>query len=250
MDAESAKQQRARKVSLTVGLLVDHATAVRIPLLIILLGVVMTFWVDQAWELFLLLILPASGKALSTAMAARAGAIVMPGCLGFAAWHTARTVYRFNIPTIPTLAAPRAEWLREWLPRVLGAVIPLLMAAGTASALRDPTEHSSDGWWGPAAPILLVIEAAALFAFFIVRRTVARRAFSRVVMALAAKPSGDPRVVRWGQLPRSVRWVYATIFVAIFLALVLAAELPWTMAAIGRLGVVLMCASFLTITGT
>ena len=36
---------------LTVGLLIDHAKAVRIPLLIIVFGVVMTFWVDQIWEL-------------------------------------------------------------------------------------------------------------------------------------------------------------------------------------------------------
>src|SRR6185437_13846477 len=98
MEAESARQQRTQRLSLTVGLFVDHAKAVRIPLLIILFGVVMTF---------------------------RACAYVMAACLGFAVWHTARTVYRFNIPTIPTLADPWAEPLRQWLPRVLGAAIPL-----------------------------------------------------------------------------------------------------------------------------
>jgi len=247
MDAQSTQQQYVQKPGergVRVGLFVDHAKAIRIPLLIILFGVVMTFWVDQIWELFLLLVLPSSATVV------RVGALGMSACLGFAVWHTARTVYRFNIPTIPTLADPRAEWLREWLPRVLGAVIPLLMAAGTASALRDPSVHSSDGWWGPAAPILFVIEAALLFAFFIVRRTVARRVLSNKVTALADKPSGDPRVTRWRQLPRSVRWVYAAIIVANILALVLAAELPGTMATIGPLGIVLMCATFLTITGT
>jgi hypothetical protein len=247
MDAESTQQQSAikpRQPGVSVGLFIDHAKAVRIPLLIILFGVVMTFWVDQIWELFLLLILPSSGKAM------RLGAFFMTGCLGFAVWHTARTVYRFNIPTIPTLADPRAEGLREWLPRALGAIIPLLMAAGTASALRDPTMQSEPGWWGPIAPVLFVLEAAALFAFFIVRRSVARRVLSSKVTALAAKPSGDPRVTRWRQLPRSVRWVYTAILFANFLALVLAAELPGTLAIFGALGVVLMCATFLTITGT
>ena len=57
MRAELAKLRRTERFSLTVGLFVDHAKAVRIPLLIILFAVVMTFWVDQVWELFLLLLL-------------------------------------------------------------------------------------------------------------------------------------------------------------------------------------------------
>ena len=101
--------------ALTAGLLVDHAKAVRIPLLIILFGVILTFWVDQIWELFLLLVLPNSGVASSVGIAARTGALAMAGCLGFAVWHTApRTVYRFDIPTIPTLSDAKAEGLREW----------------------------------------------------------------------------------------------------------------------------------------
>jgi hypothetical protein len=248
MDTESAKQQRARKVSLTVGLFVDHAKAVRIPLLIILFGVVVTFWVDQAWELFLLLILPASGKALSVAVAARAGAIVMSGCLGFAVWHTARTVYRFNIPTIPTLSDPHAEKLREWLPRGLGALIPLLMAAGTASALQDPSLKGTREWWPSMAPYVFVLEAVALFVFFVIRRPLLRAA-ARATM-LAKTPAGDPRVDKWSQLPRSVRLVYAVIILANVLALVVVAQFPGTLAKIGPLGVLLLCATFLTVTGT
>jgi hypothetical protein len=246
MDAETAKQQRALKPGpsrLTVGLFVDHAKAVRIPLLIILFGVIMTFWVDQIWELFLLLILPKSPIPV------RVGALVMSGCLGFAVWHTARTVYRFNIPTIPTLSDPRAEWLREWLPRVLGATIPLLMAVGTFSALHDPSLQSSPTWWPSITPVLFGLEAIALFVIFVLRRPVARRTLGRNT-SLAIKPSGDPRVYRWAQLPPSVRRTYAGIILANVLALVLAAKLPGTMATIGALGVVLMCATFLTITGT
>ena len=51
---EAAGPHASRMPALTVGLLVDHVKAVRIPLLIILLGVILTFWVDQIWELFLL----------------------------------------------------------------------------------------------------------------------------------------------------------------------------------------------------
>ena len=243
MDAQSAKQQRARKVSLTLGLFVDHAKAVRIPLLIILFGVVMTFWVDQIWELFLLLILPASR------MAVRAGALVMTSCLGFAVWHTARTVYRFNIPTIPTLSDPHARKLREWLPRILGALIPLLMAAGTGSALQDPSVKNAHDWWSSMAPYVFILEAVALFVFFVFRRPLLRAAAPRVT-TLAKTPAGDPRVDKWSQLPPSVRAVYGVVMLANVLALVLVAELPGTLAKIGPLGVVLLCATFLTVTGT
>jgi hypothetical protein len=249
MDAQSAKQQRARRASLTAGLFVDHAKAVRIPLLIILFGVVMTFWVDQVWELFLLLILPASGQALRAALAIRTGALVMSGCLGFAVWHTARTVYRFNIPTIPTLSDPHAEKLREWLPRALGAGIPLLMAIGTASALNDPSLKDTHEWWPSMAPYVFLLEAVALFAFFVYRRPLLRTAAPRVAM-LARTPAGDPRVDKWSQLPRSVRVVYAVIILANVFALVVAAQFPGTLAKLGPLGVVLLCATFLTVTGT
>jgi hypothetical protein len=47
---------RADSGWLTVGLLFAHAKAVRIPLLIFVLGVVLTFWVEQIHELFLMLV--------------------------------------------------------------------------------------------------------------------------------------------------------------------------------------------------
>ena len=236
------EQLEMGKPALTVGLLVDHAKAVRIPLLIILFGVIMTFWVDQIWELFLLLVLPNSGTASSVGTAARSGALVMAGCLGFAVWHTARTVYRFDIRTLPTLSDPKAESLREWLPRSLGAAIPLLMAVGTAIALRNPSVKATGSLW---MPILFASEAIVLFAFF-----VARRHLFAGVGALAKHPSGDPRVSRWSQLPASVRVVYAAIMIANLVALILAAREPGLLAKTGALGVVLLSATFLTVTGT
>jgi hypothetical protein len=238
------EQLEMGKPALTVGLLVDHAKAVRIPLLIILFGVIMTFWVDQIWELFLLLVLPNSGTASSVGTAARSGALVMAGCLGFAVWHTARTVYRFDIRTLPTLSDPKAESLRKWLPRSLGAAIPLLMAVGTAIALQNPSVKAtgSGSLW---MPILFASEAIVLFAFF-----VARRHLFAGVGALAKHPSGDPRVSRWSQLPASVRVVYAAIMIANLVALILAAKEPGLLAKTGALGVVLLSATFLTVTGT
>lgn len=242
--SEAAGARVSRGSALTVGLVVDHVKALRIPLLIIVFGVILTFWVDQVWELFLLLVLPNSGVAASVGTAARAGALVMAGCLGFAVWHTARTVYRFDIPTLPTLSDPNAEGLREWLPRVLGAAIPLLMAVGTAIALQNPSVKAT-GSGSPWVPILFGVEALVLFVFFI-----ARRQLFGGLSSLAKHPSGDPRVSRWSQLPPSVRAVYAVIMIANFLALILAAKEPGLLSKTGALGVVLLCATFLTVTGT
>jgi hypothetical protein len=241
---EATGPRASRWPALTVGLLVDHAKAVRIPLLIIVFGVILTFWVDQIWELFLLLVLPNSGVASSVGIAARAGALAMAACLGFAVWHTARTVYRFDVPTLPTLSDPKAEGLRKWLPRLLGAAIPLLMAVGTATALQNESVKAtgSGSLW---MPLLFAIEALVLFAFF-----VARRHLFSGVSALAKYPSGDPRVSRWSQLPSSVRGVYAAIMIANIVALILAAKEPGMLAKTGTLGVVLLSATFLTVTGT
>jgi hypothetical protein len=225
---------------LTVGLLIDHAKAVRIPLLIIVFGVVMTFWVDQIWELLALLVLPSCSSAV------RIATFVMTGALGFAVWNTARNVYRFDIPTIPTLSDPRAAGLREWLPRVLGSVIPLLMCIGTGTALLNPVIRASATFGSAAFPLAFLLEAALLFAFVITRR----RFFSKLYPQLKANPSDDPRVERWSQLPASVRIVYAAIMLANLLAVFVAVLSPGLLSAAGALGVVLMCATFFTVTGT
>ena len=148
--------------SLTVGLIVDHAKAVRIPLLIILITVVLTFWVDQIRELFLLL-------TTTTHVWHQVGTLVMAGALGFAVWHTARTVYRFDIPSIPSLSDPKAEVLRKWAPRYLGAAVPLLMAVGSLTALFDKSlknaEEEPQFWM----PVLFIVETVALLVFVILR---------------------------------------------------------------------------------
>jgi hypothetical protein len=227
-----------RKPRLTVGLFVDHAKAVRIPLLIIAAAIVLTFWVDQIWELFLLLTTdPDWLRQVAT--------VTMTGILGFAVWHTGRTVYRFDIPTIPTLSDPRAEGLREWLPRVLGTSVPLLMAIGSWTALHDPSLRASNDLVSMGMPTCFLAEALVLFVFFIVRRRVFQS-----VSSLAKTPAGDRRVNSWSQLPRSVRTIYALIFAANALALLVAAQLPGLLSRMGALDVVLTCASFLTVSGT
>jgi hypothetical protein len=222
-----------------LGIWIDHAKAVRIPLMIILAGAVMTFWVDQVRELFLLL-------AIDTPVGSQACVLFASGVLGFAVWHTARTVYRFDIPTNPTLSDPRGECIRVWVPRILGASVPLLMAVGTRAALHSP-KLAKFGAPGSSWMIWLFLgESLLLLVFFVFRR----RAFADL-SNLSAKPAGDPRVERWSQLPRSVVVVYCLVIVANVGAVFLAADMPGRLAStLTCLGVILICASFLTATGT
>lgn len=232
-----SRKLKADYGSLTVGLLIDHAKAIRVPLLVIVLGIVLTFWVDQIHELFLLLTTDFSTRVKIVAW-------LTSGVLGFAVWYTARTVYRFNIPSVPALSNPCAAGLRRDLPRVLGALIPLLMAIGVWTALRDPAlkDHTEDAdlWM----PWYFVLETITLLAIFITRRRVFRR------LGLPSDPAEDPRVNRWSQLPRSALIVYRCIFAANILAVLVAMFWAGRIAALGPLAVVLLCATFFTVTGT
>src|SRR5438094_6712847 len=104
--------------SLTVGLIVDHAKAVRIPLLIILITVVLTFWVDQIRELFLLL-------TTTTHVWHQVGTLVMAGALGFAVCIPASSVFRSVLRSIQGLPTPRPKELRNWARRYWAAALRL-----------------------------------------------------------------------------------------------------------------------------
>lgn len=221
------------------GLIIDHLKAVRIPLLIIVAGCVLTFWVDQISELFYLLVLA------DAPVCYQIGAFTTSLLLGIAVWHTSRTVYRFDIPTIPALADPRAEKLREWLPRVLGALVPVLMSAGCLTAIFSPKVNNANEVRAYYVPLAFMVEAAVLMVLLFYRRKILGR-----LTTFAATPSGDPRVTAWSQLGKPIRRIYIILFVANFLALVVAANWPGLISTIGPLAVVLLSATFLTATGT
>jgi hypothetical protein len=124
--------------------------------------------------------------------------------------------------------------------------VPLLMGIGTWSAQHSTGLRNSSEETSLALTALFFIEAVALLVFFVLRRRVFRK-----VSSLASRPACDPRVSDWRELPLSVRLVYLSIMALNIVALFVVTYAHGFLAqALTSLGVVLMCASFLTVTGT
>lgn len=223
-----------------IGLFIRHLKAVRVPLFIAGAGLVLTFWVDQVRELFFLL------AAANGALDVKVGAVTMSILLGVAVWHSARTVYRFRVDTMPALKNPQGNGIRRWLPRLLGTSVPVLMFAGVAEALRDPAlkEDPSEISW--VMPVVFALIAVGLFALFVLRRRIGRSFGLR----WEPDPASDPIAAQWQDLPLTVRRVYGAVALANVGALALAAWRPGLVGVLGPLGIILMTASFLTIAGT
>jgi len=147
---------------------------------------------------------------------------------------------------MPALQDSRGDALRKWLPRVLGAAVPLLMLVGYVAALRLPTIKRSDAPAAIAMPIIFLAEAIALFVLVANRRTIQRKFASKI----PADPRDDPRVTRWSQLAQSTRRRYLLMMMANVAALAAAVFMPGHLAAFGTLSVILLVAAFATTTGT
>jgi hypothetical protein len=152
---------------MTFGTLINHLKAVRIPVLIACVGAFLTYWVDQIRELFFLLI-------TSAPKAYRLGAIAASGLLGVSIWLSVRTVFRFDLPALPGLDDPAGSKLHEWLPRVLGVSVPLVMAFGCVESALDRAIVSREevGWTAVMMVLVFLVEAALLFCGFVRRRRV------------------------------------------------------------------------------
>src|SRR5215831_4564008 len=183
-----------------IGIWVDHLKAAKIPLLIVALGVVLTFRVDQISELFFLL-------AKTAPIYQRISAMVMAFVLGIAVWYTTRTIYRFDFPGLPALSNPRGALIRAWLPRVLGALVPLFMMGGYLIAMFQPSIRNRDIALSYLLPVVFLAEAIVLFFFLTKRREIQRRFSSKV----AERPEDEPRIERWSQLERPARLFYIVI---------------------------------------
>ena len=229
-----------------LSLLLDHAKPVRVPLLVLLIAVVVTLGVDQASELFLIAVWidPDNWRFL---------ALVLGSALaGLASWYAARHAYRLIYPRWPALQDPRGEWLRDWVPRVLGALVPFLVLLGyLVASWRVP--HAScaatgDCFHRDVRASLLLAESVLLALFFVFRR----RLFARLALGkpLPAKPHQEPRVpsVRdLGRTPLRVAMLAIGCNVAVLCLIVFR---PEVLDGLGPLAILLFSAAFLCASGS
>lgn len=235
-----------QKVIERIGIWRDHLMLVRIPLFIVIAGAVLTLRVDQVQELFYLLGRSAERHRLHGVMA-----VVMALTLGFAVWYTARILFRFRYPARPALQGDYLAWLRVWLPRVLGPLVPALMALGCWGEYLHAARNQKDF----AELFALIVytlgfaaEAVLIFVLVTFRRAILRRV-ARGRVRLAEAPPDDPRLDHFRQLEKPGRWfLYSGVVVNI--ALFLGAWIwPWTVGWMGPLAIIMVTAFCFTLTG-
>jgi hypothetical protein len=231
------------------ALLLDHLKPLRVSLWVLAITAVVTTGVDQAAELFLIAVWidPSLGRYLAL--------LGSSALAGLAIWYGARNAYRLNYLRWPALQERRGAGLRDWLPRVLGASVPLLVLLGYLFALNrvphGPCGATLDcaGRTWRAGGLLLV--SLALIVFFMTRRRFVN-ALPRLGgdrPAMCARPSEEPRVDRAGLLGRTARLVYALSILANVAATVLIALRPELLDGIGPLAILLIAAAFFCLNG-
>ncbi|RDI99109.1 hypothetical protein DVT68_11565 [Dyella solisilvae] len=232
------------------ALVLDHLKPVRVSLLVLAIATVVVVSVDQAAELFLIALWtdPSAGRYL--------GLLASAALTGLASWYAARNAYRLRYPRWPALQDARAAPLRDWIPRVLGAAVPLLVCIGYVVALAK-LPHGPCGGDNPCVQrswraFGLLLESMALIAFFLIRRRV-WLAMSRRMPALrapGARPSDENRVWRVRDLGRTPCSIYAGVIALNILLTIVIAWRPEALDGIGPLAIVLISAGFLCISGS
>ncbi|GAA0700990.1 hypothetical protein ISN75_22400 [Dyella marensis] len=228
-----------------VALLLDHLKPLRVSLCILAFAVVVATSVDQAAELFLIAVWidPSIGRYLAL--------LASSALAGLAVWYGARNAYRLIYLRWPALQDRRGAGIRNWLPRIMGASIPLLVLLGYVLALvRVPhgpcgmTQDCEGRMWR-AAGLLLV--SLGLIVFFMTRRRLLN-ALPKLAK-VCALPSQEERVERVGMLGRAARRVYVLSILANIAATVLIAFRPELLDGIGPLAILLIAAAFLALNG-
>ena len=235
----------ARWLGSHVSLWLDHAKPVRIPLLVLVIAVFIAVGVDQASELFLIAIWvdPNNWRFL---------ALVCSSALtGLTIWYAARNAYRLDYPRWPALQDERGIHLREWTPRVLGALVPSLVLLGYLWALFQVPHGSCVATGGCARrdwrAWLLLVESAAMVLFFMYRRPLLRAVQTNP--AVAMRPALETRVARVCDLGKIPLRLSLLALACNLLALILIAWWPELLDGIGPLAILLIASAFFCFSG-
>ncbi|GLQ97977.1 hypothetical protein [Dyella mobilis] len=222
---------------LAIGL--DHCKPIRVSLLVLAFAALVISNVDQASELFLIAVWADPSNARYVALLATSA------LAGLAVWYSARNAYHLVYPRWPALQDPRAAPLRRWLPRVLGALVPLLVLFGYLMTLRGTphatcmtAEQCHRRNWHVAG---LLVEAAAILTFFIGRRSLPG---GYRISNAHARRSDSIRTL--GTVPLSI---FIAALILNVLITVLVVIQPRQFDSLGSLAVLLIVGSFFCMSG-
>ncbi|GAB2572972.1 hypothetical protein ISP15_04145 [Dyella jejuensis] len=226
---------------LAIGL--DHCKPIRVSLLVLLLAALVISNVDQASELFLIAMWadPSSTRYLFL--------LATSALAGLAIWYTTHNAYRLVYPRWPALQDPRAAGLRQWLPRVLGILVPLLLLFGYLMALRSiPHATCTTDLQCHRRNLRtagLLVEAAAMVVFFIGRQ--------QWLAATENHAGGVPPAEARAESITVLGTVPISLFIAVLMLNVLITVLvliqPRQFDGMGSLAVLLIAGSFFCMSG-
>lgn len=244
MAEQSSSTTSAKRLRFTLldiidwlAIVLDHCKPVRIPLLVLTFAAIVVSNVDQASELFLIAMWadPSNARYLSL--------LATCAIAGTASWYTTHQAYRLIYPRWPALQDIRAESLRRWIPRILGALVPLLILFGYLIALRG-TSHPTCTAAAQCERrnlrmVGLLVEAGVMLMLFIVRSWLPGARASPIATRVNS-------MAQLGTLPLSI-FLAALILNVLLTALVVIQ--PRQFDGMGSLAVLLIACSFFCISG-
>ena len=236
----------ALRLSSWLAIVLDHLKPIRVPLLILGVAVFAAIGVAQVAELFLIVIWTDPDTARYAWLLGASAAA------GLAMWYAARQAYRLVYPRWPALQDPRAQGLRDWLPRLLGAAVPALVLLGFLLALlavpHSGCQAAAECGRRNLRAIGLLLETMLLFGFFVGRRRLVER-WRRRRGSGSGAPAADARVHRVGRLGRVPLRIFGAALGLNVAATVLVAGWPTLLDGIGPLAIALLAAAFMSLSG-
>lgn len=152
--------------------------------------------------------------------------------LSLSFWYTARLLLGRDFPTYP-LDPKYAEAGRRWLPRVLGAVVPITIGL-SFFRLESVAQNARN-----LLSVLYLVIGVALFVFYVVRRRLPG-VDEQWMLANRENPLPDPDA-------RRVMWVIAASFVLLISFMLLPVRLPQV---IGAPAIIVLGIAGITLVGS
>ncbi len=225
----TSSESRLRALWLWILQFADLLVLIRVPLLMVLAGVLLSLYVAQIRELF--------DISLERPLWALATWVF---CLGLSllVWYSARTLYSFHWPHWQASTVLQL-WLGRRLPRLLSTVAPLTLALAYLQATPPPDSRAN----------LVMVAAFALQALGLWLFTTYRRALIHRLApgAAAARVDAQPQVgllAHWRELPGIARRFHYAGLAALAGSWLVGLYFPGAIDRFGPLALILGAASF------